>query len=237
MALSTVLDIIKRACDELGLPRPSTVATSTKPQDIQMFAFANAAGRDLLEAHEWSVLQTLQTVTTANGTSDYSLASDYDRMVSDTWWNATRKRFVIGPDNQQIQRFLNDGWGVAASVNQRFSIHGSTLTIWPTPTATETTHYVYISNKWARSSGSAAQEEFAADTDTSVFDGNLLKAEIKWRFMSAKGMYSDGLRTEAMMLRDNRIAADLGGTVLDMLAQPPDPFIGLANIPDGSWSV
>lgn len=244
MAFSTLLEIITRVCDETGFAsRPTVVVGSSRPDDRRLLACANAAGRDLMKAHEWGSLQTSATITTANGTADYSLASDYDRMISDTGWNRTKKMFLSGPDTPQVNRYLNDGWGVSASINQRFRIKGLTITIWPTPTAIETLGYEYISNKWAQSyddeenpTDPTPQLEFLADTYTTVFDPELMKKEIIWRFASGKGMYADGLKAEAFALRDQRIASDLGGTILNMVPEP-DYAPGAVNVQDGDWDI
>lgn len=237
MALSSLVEIVQRACDELSLARPNAVVGSSNTQARQLLALANAAGRDLMRSHDWSALQTVATFATVSGTSAYDLASDYDRMISDTAWNRTSKMVLTGPDTPQIVRFLNDGWGVSASINQRFSINGTTITIWPAPSAAETLGYGYVSNKWARAVNTTPQTEFLADTDTSVFDPDLLKAEIKWRFMAAKGMFADALRSEAMDLRNLKIAADLGGSVLNMVPEPIYGAIDMAHVLEGSWDL
>lgn len=237
MALSSLVEIVQRAADELGLARPTAVAAGTSAEARQLFACANAAGRDLMRAHDWGALRTSTTFTTVSGTANYDLATDYDRMVPDTAWNRTSRWMLVGPDSPQVNRWLNDSATAQASVRQRFIINGTRVNVWPTPTAAETVGYLYVSNKWARSSAAVAQTEFQADTDTSVFDPDLVKAELKWRFMAAKGMNADALKTEAMVLRDQRIAFDIGGTKLSLSPEPAAQFIELDQVADSSWSL
>jgi hypothetical protein len=97
--------------------------------------------------------------------------------------------------------------------------------------------YEYVSNNWARSSIGATQAEFAADIDATVFDPDLMRAEIKWRYLAAKGMAFDDARAEAMMIRESRIAADLGGARMSMAPAPGAQFIELDNLADNSWSL
>lgn len=236
MAFSTLLEIVNTAQDELGLPRSSVIAASSDPQDKQFYGAANASGRALMRAHDWAFLQTLGTITTANGTSSYALASDYDRMLPDTGWDRTNHWRMSGPDSPQANRELIEGNLVQASTHRRFRLTGSRVSIFPTPTDVATLVYEYVSNLWVLDSGSAAFSHFTADTDTTLFDPDLFKAEIKWRFMNAKGMYADGLKAEADNMRDLRIAADLGGTKLSMEPDGGLPFISLDNVPDGNWS-
>jgi hypothetical protein len=236
MAFSTLLEIIQTATDELGLPRPVAVAASADIQSRQLYAAANAAGRALMRAHPWASLQAVGTITTANGTVSYSLASDYDRMIQDTGWDRTNHWRMVGPDTPQANRELLESNLVQVGVNKRFRLKGTTVSIFPTPSTVETLVYEYVSNEWAASSAGVAQTSFLIDTDTSIFDPDLVKAEIKWRFMSAKGMFADGLKAEADDLRNLKIAGDLGGTVLSMEPDRAPPFLSLNNVPDGNFS-
>jgi hypothetical protein len=237
MALSSLLDIVTRACDELVMDRPSAVVAGTSQQVRTILACAQAVGRDLMRAHHWTALQTLGTITTADGTSSYALATDYDRMLPDTAWDRTNDWMMVGPDTPQINRYLNESGVAQTSTRRRFRIAGTNLTIWPTPTSVATLVYEYVSNKWARSSGGTAQTEFAADTDTTVFDPDLFKSELKWRIQAARGMFADGLRADAREIREARIGSDLGGSKINMAPDPAAQFIELDNLADASWDL
>jgi hypothetical protein len=237
MALSTLLEIGNRAADELSLAHQSAYVGSIVPDARTLLACANAAGRDLMRAHDWGALQTLGTITTANGTAGYPLAADCDRMIADTGWDRSNDWMMIGPDTPQINRYLNESGVAQTGTRKRFRLQGTSIVIFPTPAAIETLVYEYVSNKWARSSIAVAQTEFGADTDTTVFDPDLLRAEIKWRYLAAKGMAFDDARTEAMAIRESRIAADLGGRTMSMAPAPGAQFIELDNLPDNSWSL
>jgi hypothetical protein len=76
----------------------------------------------------------------------------------------------------QLNRALREGILTGGS-QKRFRLTGTTLNITPTPTATETIVYEYVSKKWAQSyddelnpTVATPQLEFLADTYTSVFD-------------------------------------------------------------------
>lgn len=237
MALSTLLEIITRAADELSIDRPTAVVASSTPQIRTLLAHANAAGKDLMRAHSWGALQTLGTITTVVSTSSYALAADYDRMIADTGWDRTNDWMMVGPDTPQINRYLNESGAAQTSTRKRFRLQGTNVVIWPTPTAIETLVYEYISNKWAASAAAVAQVEFLADTDTSVFNPDLLKAEIKWRFMAGKGLYAADLKRECDEIRDRYIASDIGGAALNMSPEPGAQFIELDNIADSGWSL
>lgn len=238
MALSSLLDIVKRATDELALSQPTAIASLTTVDPRQYLALLNTAGRELMKEHDWGDLITLTTIITVSGTSDYAVASDYDRMVADTQWNRTTTFPITGPIPAQYDRAIRESSIAQAGVFYRFRQIGKTyVRITPTPTvSSETLAYEYVSAKWARSSGNAAQLEFQADTDTSVFDANLLVKELKWRFISSKGFDASALKIECDRLKELIIAGDIGGTVLN-LGGSDDALPLTPSIVDGSWSI
>lgn len=244
MALSTILEIVQRSCDELGLPRPSVVFASTDASTVQMRAIANSAGRFLMRYHAWGDLITLGSFSTSNGTSDYSFSTmsitDFDRFVPETHWDRTNDRFIIGPSLPQVDRYRQESGVAQASINKFYRALGKSngIRIWPTPTATETLVFEYVSNKWARPTGGGTDTEFDTDTDTSVFEPDLMVKEIKWRFLAAKGMpTAQPLKDECDAYRDYLVGTDLGGKTLDMTGDRVKDFMDGSNIPDGSWDL
>jgi hypothetical protein len=237
MALSNLFEICTRVADELSIARSSAYVGGTAPDARTLLACANAAGRDLMRAHAWGALQALGTVTTADDTASYPLAADFDRMIADTGWDRSNDWMMVGPDTPQINRYLNESGVAHTGVRKRFRLQGASLVIFPIPTAVETLVYEYVSNRWARSSVGTPQTEFAADADTTVFDPDLMRAEVKWRYLAAKGMAFDDARLEAMAIRQQRVAADLGGTTLSMAPAPGAQFIELDNLPDSGWAI
>lgn len=237
MAFATLTEIANRAADELSIARPNAYVGGATPDGRLLLACANSAGRDLMRAHDWGALQALGTITTANGTSSYALATDYDRMISDTGWDRTNDWMMVGPDSPQINRYLNESGVAQTGPRKRFRLQGSNIVIWPTPTTVESLVYEYVSNKWAVDSGSTPQTEFTADTNTSYFDPELMKEEIKWRYRFSKGMAFEDNRAYAIMIRNQKIAADLGGTTIDLAPAPGSQFIELENLPENNWSL
>src|SRR5262245_4873742 len=135
MTLSTLLEIGNRASDELSLAQQSAYVGGIAPDARTLLACANAAGRDLMRAHEWGALQALGTITTADGTATYPLASDFDRMISDTGWDRTNDWMMVGPDSPQINRTLNESGVTQTGVRKRFRLQGTNVVIFPTPAA------------------------------------------------------------------------------------------------------
>jgi hypothetical protein len=237
MALS-LLDIVNRAQDELGLSRSSAVAAATDPQARQLFALANAAGRAFMRRHAWGDLITLATITTVAGTSDYSVPADFARLVPQTNWDRTTKLRIGGPDTPQLDRFRRETTLTTSPLNRVFRQIGlSAIRVFPTPNASgNTLVYEYVSRRWARSAAALAQDEFQADSDTSVFNADLIVRELKWRFRAAKGLAADIDKADADDVLNQLIAADTGMPTLSAAARDDaETLVGLRNIPDSGY--
>jgi hypothetical protein len=245
-----VLDIIRQVADELSLARPVIVAASTDPQVRQLFALLNSGARFLLRKHDWTVLQSLGTITTSVGAADYSLADfaigDFERLIPDTVWDRATLRPVRGPLDAVADLAIREGSAAPAAMSRYYRFLGLKhflglnpgIRITPTPDAVETIAFGYISKFYARQDGILGLPAFVADTDTSVFDFDLLVKETKWRFLAGKGHNAAGAKDEADELRDLLIGADTGGGVLDLAS----PLPGTAAItdpafPEGNWDV
>ena len=229
---STLLQLTQRACDELSLPRSSIVAASTDDMMRTLFALFNAEGAYLMRNYPWSFLQTVGTITTVDGTSDYALATDFDRLIPETIWDRTNQRRVYGPEIPAVNRARMES--ITQVGIQKFARQvGSSLRITPTPDSVTTIAYEYISNKWARKADSTAQTEFLIDSDTSVFNPYLLIAGVKWRFRAAKGLDAVAAKLEYDQLFEELTRNDNGGEVINMGRVPGgDQFVSLANVPD-----
>lgn len=234
-APANLLQIIQRACDELTLNRPAAVIAATDPQIRQLLAFVQAEGRFLMEDYDWSFLRVLYTFSTSNGTSTYAVPSDFDRYIPDTFWNRTQDKQLFGPETAQADRYRQESISGQVSTRQWFRHIGSNIQIFPTPTATETIVYEYISNKWARSSGGTAQTEFLVDTDLSYFDPYLLISGLKLRWRAAKGLDAQAAFAEYDRKYSTAKGKDNSGETLLLVPSDASEFIGMDNVPDTGY--
>ena len=216
----TLLDIVQTAFGELVLTAPTSVINSTDEFAQGMLAAVLSSGRDLVRRGEWGVLNTLATMPTVAGQSDYPLPADYYRMVDDTVWDRSTHWFVGGPLSPQADRFIRESQVGTAAIYRRFRLLGRTIRITPTPVdASGLIVFEYLSRYWTVGSGANAGKTgllFAADTDTTVFDFDLVVKACKWRWMAAKGQDAVELRAEYEDALSALIAADQGGGTLDM---------------------
>lgn len=193
----TLLTLVGKAAIRLGLPEPSSIVGSTDPNSIILLEMAQEEGETLARRHEWQVLQTEHTFSTANGTSSYSLPSDLDRILKETVFNRTRRRRMMG--DLSPQQWQETQASLVTMVNPAFRIRGGAFLISPTPSATETVAYEYMTTKWCQSSGGTAQAEWTADTDTGRLSENIMTLGVVWRYRAAKGLdYGDAMDTYEM---------------------------------------
>ena len=238
MALTTLLQIVTRACDELGVQRPGSVGVvaSLLPQDRQMLALLQSAGRDLMTDHQWSTLIATASVATVADTGTYSMPSDFDRLVDDAGWDRTNDFPMTGSVAPQRHQFWLSSAVVGPTTRKEYKLFtlpgSSTFTIHPTPDAVEDISFLYVRNSWVYS-GSSYVSEFGADTDTTVFQPQLLVKELKWRFRAAKGLDAGDLIFECETYKQKLIAADVAPGCIDMTgAYGSDELI---NVPEGNW--
>ena len=241
MALSSVLDIVTRACDELGLARPGTagVSGSSLPQDITMLGLVNAAGIDLAAAHDWSTLIATAAITTATASSTYTLPTDFDRVISSTGWDRTEGEGLTGSISPQRHQFWLSSLTVSPTTHTEFRLFlnnaGGSVYLHPAPTSAVSLSFLYVSKNWATdSAGNNAADYISNDTDLTRFSPRLMVKELKWRFRAAKGLDATGLKIECDLLRELLISRDIGSGALDMTGMVDEEYL---NVPDGNWAL
>lgn len=233
----TALTLVQNACSRLGITAPTALFSATDDQTIQLRNLMNQAGLHLAKGadtdHAWRVLQSEKTFsTTAAAAQTGALPSDFGWFINDTFWNRTTRIKLRGPVSpeewQQYQAISIISLPAAV-----FRVRGSSLLIYPTPVASQTAAYEYVTKNWANTAAAVAISVMTADTDVSLIDEDLITLSIIWRFLSAKGLdYGEQFRTfqlesvKAMGRDGGRMKANLAGG-------QPTSFNG--NIPDGNW--
>lgn len=215
----TLLDIVQTAAGEVLVPVSTQAVGSTDEIAQGLLALANATGRDLVRRAEWGALVTLATMPTAANQSDYPLPTDYFRMVDDTVWDLSTHWSVGGPLSPAADRFIRSSLVGVSAIWRRFRLVGRSIRLTPTPVdASGMIVFEYLSRNWCLGSGANAGKTaaaFALDTDTTVFDFDLMVKGVKWRWMAAKGQDAVELRAEYEDALTALIAADQGGGALN----------------------
>jgi hypothetical protein len=188
----TLLQIMQAVCDEVGLPRPSSIIGSTDDQVRQLLALANLEGEELASRAGhiggWPRLRGEHSITTVDSTASYAFPSDLQYFTNTTAWDRTNKWQLLGPVSPQEWQVLKSGLTVTGP-RRRFRVMNNLIYIDPTPTSSDagdTLIFEYYSNQWCQSSGGTAQSSWAADNDTLKLPERPYIHGIKWRMRAAK---------------------------------------------------
>ena len=232
----TLLTLAQAACDIIGMPRPTSVMAGADQTARTMLSLAQREGRALARRWTWTALRKQQTFTTvAQTVQTGAVPSDFDRMVSETFWNRTDQERVVGPVTPEEWQGLVAS--VALPIESAFQMRAGQIELYPVPTAGETYAYEYVSSQWCQSAGGTGQSAWAADTDTGLLDEELTTLGLVWRFKQSRGLdYAEDMTTyEEQVLQ--AVARD-GTRRTARLAREID--YGAAHypmVPEGNWAV
>jgi hypothetical protein len=193
--------MVQRACARMALPQPGTIFNATDPQTQQLGEFINEM---LVEYVKWPdtywvplLRETTFTTLAADAQPVNAVPSDLDHFVDNSMWDRTLTRPVVGPISPQIW----EAWKarpVLTSVVFGFTIRGYQMFTAPNPPAGDLVAYQYVTNQavyplGASTDGSgnpvlSTQQYFENDTDTCVFDTEILVKGVRWCFLRAKGL-------------------------------------------------
>jgi hypothetical protein len=231
--METLLQIVQDVCDEIGLQRPAYVVNSTDQQVTQLLALANATGRDLVRMHPWQVLDKQYAFTTSNGVDTYSLPSDFNRLTNQTEWDRTNHWPLMGPKSAQEWAFLKGGI-ISTGPRIRFRVMNNQLNLFPVPSSALNMNLEYNSKNWVTSSD-GSYDKFMADTDTNVFDDQLMVYGIKYKWMQAKGFDATGAKADYALRLSECMAQDEGAPTLAMARRQTAQLINTWSIPESGY--
>lgn len=183
----TLLSIATSVCDEVGLPRPSAVASSTGSLERQLFALANAELRELCTM-DWPVLNRTKQFNTVIGTFQYALPDDFRKLVVGTAYNAgSYYRVRASLTGKEWERRRNALLTPLYRYGLRILGNPQKVNLTPTPQAVEPLLYEYQTINRAMA-GAVEQPLYVVDTDVSIIDEALVQMGLKWRIKHAKGL-------------------------------------------------
>jgi hypothetical protein len=231
--MADLLEIVQDVTDLLSLPRPDEVVGSTDQTVRLLLALANEEGRELHGCYDWQRLRrqfTFQTIASTDQASAF--AADWGRWVSNTFFNRSQRRNVLGPITPQQWQAIQ----AQPQLNRVFLAfiqRDDQFLVTPTPGANETIAYEYITRNWCESDAGVEQNKFLADTDLPLLDANLFRLGMRWRFLKSKGLdYAEDFRTYQTE-RNQTMAFDGGNSEMSITGD--DSYILSPNLPVGSF--
>ena len=233
----TLLTICQDAAKEIGVPSPTSVVGSSDTTNVQLLAAANRVGKDLVSGYDWEVLIKEEEHTTLAAESQgamTTIATDFMRISNDTMWNRTTDRKYYGPlNNSQWQRLKAS---VSSGITNYFRIRGGVLLVNPAPPSGEKIFFEYIGKNWVITSGSSANAvAYAADTNTTVLDEDLITLGVIWRFLKQKGLPYDNQFQEYRLKLSEKQSKD-GAKQIIRMAGPNRLYLPV-NEPEGNFSL
>ena len=142
---------------------------------------------ELSRGYQWQELQKEYTFTSVISQANYSLPSDFDRLVNDTFWNQDQHRALIGATTAETWRILKDSATLGVGVEEFYRIRNNEIVIHQTPTVAENYVFEYITKNIVKSSTNTPQTGFLADTDIPVIDEYIVKLDTTWRWLKNNG--------------------------------------------------
>ena len=217
-----------------GFSIPSTFYGNLDATASLIVAVANESGQDLEKEIRWQELISEHTFATVIGTATYALPTGFRAFADMSQWNRTTLRRLSGPVPSTVYQWLKSGLTVSAAGRNYFMIRGNLFTIYPTPTAVQTIAFDYYDKRWVtKQIDSSFSTSWTADLDTSRIDEDLITADVKWRFLQAKGMpfETEYLRYETIK---SLLSGDNGGRDSIRMGGPVASD-GNSNMPDTGY--
>mgnify|MGYP001301666995 FL=1 len=186
----TLLSICQNAADEIGILRPTEVASSTDPNIRRLFRYANKVGDRLMRVFAWQDLRKEHSYTATKSViqteADWK-PSDFDRFCPETFWDRSNNYNISGPISSTEWATLRSG---TYEGTRKFAYRGGELLVFPIPQGAARFAFEYVSKNWAKDSGGTSKANFEADSDTAVIDEDLITYGVRYEFLEAEGLPS-----------------------------------------------
>lgn len=180
----SLLTLIQDAARTLKQNAPSVVTTSTDELVAQMKELANKVGDELSRRAEWQELRREVTFY-AQATLDQgylvSIASDFDRMVDDTFWNRGQVRKVDGPVT--AEEWQQDRANNYSGPGLKYTTRGGRLLVSPAFSSGEVCAFEYFSKQWCETTGGTGQTAFTYDSDIVRLPERIFKLGLIFEFL------------------------------------------------------
>ena len=221
---------ILNVADTTGIVPNKWMVTGTGiPQDCYVVAVSGSTVTINQPAEQTEIGATLTF-----GQTQYDLPPDYEVITNRTQWDKTKHWEMLGPEDAQQWQWLKSGY-ISTGPRVRWRILGQYFNIWPMLSTQEYLGYEYRSKGWAESSTGQVKNSFTADTDTTLFDDQIMILGTKLRYWQIKGFDTTSLQQEYDRYLSVAKANDKGAPNLSFAPYPSKVLIGYANIPDTGY--
>lgn len=239
-----VLQQIRQALSELGLPQPASLVTSGDLTALQMLGLWNALGQELYEQWMWKELIGTHTFDTVENQATYALPSDWAGPIDQTEWDRTNYWPLLGQKTPQEWQWLKSGI-VVSGPRIRYRYIDNNIELFPTPVsngsgfAPFTLSFFYYRNGWVIHPGSPPTTGMwvTGDLDTTYFGDRMMISGVKLKLWQIKGFDTKTLQADFERAFGTAKSRNQGAPVLSLAPRAPTWLIGPNNIQDGNWQV
>jgi hypothetical protein len=189
---------------------PSQAYSSTDTSVLQLVAFAQDTGRELLERANWNGLKNQALITGDGSSTLFTLPSDWmrlcpsDKSPMGALISLARPTIpLIGPVNDE---WLNQMKALPTyPAYPVWRIVNNQLEIWPALSSGEVVQFWYFTKNWIlQYSTSNYVSSWTNDNDTSVIDETLIMKGAIWQWKRAKGLdYAEEFRAYQLSVERN----------------------------------
>jgi hypothetical protein len=182
------------------------------------------------------VVTSTAAVSMTFAKQDYSMPSDFDRMISDTNWDRTNHWRNLGTKTSQEWQWLQGGV-ISVGPRERYRIYNNRLRIFQALTSVYTFAFEYVSNYWVMSAAATAGDKgaYTLDSDTTVFPDDLMLAGLKFYFLKAKKLDYAVELSEFMRALSYTKAQDVPVPAQSLAPIGMNPLVGPWSVQDGNW--
>ena len=166
---------------------PNIIIGNNEDVAVQIFQAIKTSITDLARNYQWQELQKEYTISSVISQAGYNLPSDFDRLIDNTFWNASQNWAMIGGLTPESWRVLKNSLITQAETVEYYRIRGNQIIIHRTPSVVENYVFEYISKNIVKSASDVEQTEFLADTDITVIDEYLVRLDTTWRWLKNNG--------------------------------------------------
>lgn len=181
-----------KACDDIGLPRPQSIAGNLDQLARLLLSKANNSLDTVSNGKNWPCLKINAVLNLTPGVSLYPTPLDLNYIIADT---ESANNIPYGGNN--ILNGLTPSHWKTIVRGERY-LYGSyairligapaQFEVYPTPSSAETIHYEYQTKWLATNTSGERVPEYSIDTDTSIIPERLIGLDLLWRIKAAKGL-------------------------------------------------
>lgn len=213
-----------------GLDSTYMVTGTNIPQDTYVSSVDSATQVTLTNA----VTATETASDIVFSKTQYSMPSDFDRLINRTEWDKTNHWELIGPESAQEWQWLKSGY-IQTTPRVRFRQLGGYFQIWPPIGAENLYGFEYISTQWVRNVSNVGQTSFTTDTDTCIFPDRLMVLGTKLKYFEIKGFDTTAFYRDYTYQLDSAKSMDAGAPTLNLARRNNTLLIGYNSIPDSGY--